>query len=261
MLKAFGLKDIKKKLLIIANIDLTMPEEVRHSGLMLENLVLNKKFTYSEEDELLNYLSKKGSLRKIQLLYEKFETDLEVSFAREIVREHLSAYQLYLMYERFMGLIKNEIKLANIERQESVLFIGSGPFPITAILLNKLASCNVDCHEKNKKYVELSKKVISQLGLAGKIRIKAINGECFRNNTYSTIIVALLAKPKDKILQILKRRISIDTKIICRTSDRVRQVFYEATNQDHLDGYKIVKKNYAKGNQTISSVLLKKVNS
>lgn len=261
MLQAFGLKDIKKKLLIIANIDLTMPEEVRHSGLMLENLVLNKKFTYSEEDELLNYLSKKDSLRKIQLFYEKFETDLEVSFAREIVRGKLSVYRPYLMYKRFMELIKNEIKLANIKGRENVLFIGSGPFPITAILLNKLAGCNVDCYEKNKKYVELSKKVISQLRLAGKIRIKAIKGEFFSDNNYSTIIVALLAKPKDKILQILKERISTDTKIICRTSDKVRQVFYEATSQDHLDGYKIVKKNCAKGDQTISSVLLKKVNS
>jgi nicotianamine synthase-like protein len=261
MFQTFGLEDIKKKLLNIANIDLTIPEEVRHSGLMLENLLLNKKFTFSEEDELLDYLSKKGSLRKIQLLYEKFETGLEVSFAREIVREHLSAYQPYLMYERFMDLIKNEIKLAYIERRENVLFLGSGPFPITAILLNKLAGCNVDCYEKDKKYVELSKKVISQLGLAGKIRIKNIKGECFSNNNYSTIIVALLAKPKGKILQMLKESISIDTKIICRTSDKVRQVFYEATNENHLSGYKMVKKNYAKGNQTISSVLLKKVNS
>src|SRR5919108_838511 len=135
------LEDVKKKLLIIATTNLAIPKEVKHSGLMLESTLLNKKFTSSEEDELFNYLSKRGSLRKIQLVYEKFETNLEVSFAREILRKNLSTYQPYLMYERFMNLIKNEIKLANIKRGEKVLFIGSGPFPITAILLNKLAGC------------------------------------------------------------------------------------------------------------------------
>jgi hypothetical protein len=245
------LEDVKKKLLIIATTNLAIPKEVKHSGLMLESTLLNKEFTSSEEDELFNYLSKRGSLRKIQLLYEKFETNLEVSFAREILRKNLSTYQPYLMYERFMNLIKNEIKLANIKRGEKVLFIGSGPFPITAILLNKLAGCNVDCYEKKKKYFELSKKVTSQLGLADEVKIKPIKDEYFRNNSYSTIIIALLAKPKDKILQKLNERISIDTKVICRTSDKVRQVFYEATNQDHLNGYKIIKKNHAKGKKEI----------
>lgn len=139
---------IMNTLEVIAGTDLTKPGEVKDNALMLENLLLNKKFTPSEESEIMTCLTKNELLKKLQSLYEKFETDLEISFAEEILKNNLADYRQYLLYKRFMVLIKNEIKLAKMERGEKILFIGSGPLPITAILLNSLTGCSVDCYEK-----------------------------------------------------------------------------------------------------------------
>jgi len=253
----FDPEKIKKTLAAIAEADLTRPEEVRDNALMLENLLLDKKIAPSGESEIMTYLTKNGLLKKLNSLYEKFETDLEIDHAKEILGNNLD-YRQYLMYKRFFVLIKKEIKLAKIEKQSKVLFIGSGPFPITAILLNSLKGCAVDCYEKNREYAALSVKVISQLGLADKIRIKNRNGKFLSDDNYSVIIVALLARPKDQILKEISEKISSHTGIICRTSDNLRQAFYEPTNPDCLTLCKIMGKNYAKGEQTISSVLLKK---
>ncbi|MEK6858004.1 MAG: hypothetical protein AABX39_05450, partial [Nanoarchaeota archaeon] len=81
-------------------------------------------------------------------------------------------------------------------------------------------------------------------------------GENLSENKYSVIVIALLAKPKDKILHKVWNESIKGTRIICRTSDGVREVFYERTNPGLLSEYLPVKKIFAKNDQTISSDLL-----
>lgn len=259
-MRSLNLEEIQKTLRTIAETDLAKPQEVKDNAIILEDLLLSKQFTLSEEVALVHHLTQNGLLKKIQLLYENFESHLEINFAKEILSNNISDYREYFLYKRFLGLITSEIKLAQIQKEDKLLFIGSGPFPISAILFSKLTGCSIDCYEKNADHARLSSEVISHLGLANKIRIKNRKGEYLINNNYSIVVIALLAKPKNEIFRKVIEEISLYVKLICRTSAHLRQVFYEATEPECLGLCKMVKIHNAKGNQTISSVLLKPIN-
>jgi hypothetical protein len=254
------LEGIQKTLRTIAETDLTKPREVRENAIILEDLLLSGEITPPEEAALVHYLTQNGLLKKMQLLYENFESRLEIDFAKGLLANNISDYGQYFLYGRFLGLIRTEIQLAQIEKQDKVLFIGSGPFPISAILLNELTGCHVDCYEKNKDYARLSSEVISHLGLADRIRIENRKGEYLINTNYSIVVIALLAKPKNEILKRLTERISSHARLICRTADPLRQAFYEAAEPECFKLFKTVSVHHAGGNQTISSILLKPVN-
>lgn len=218
----------------------------------MESIILSKEDLYLTNQLLNNY----ELLKKLQNIYETFETNLEISFTKDIINREKIELSSYLLYKRFVKLIKNEIALANIKKDDKVLFIGSGPFPITAILINKFSGCSVTCVEKNKNRSLISRQVIQSLGLSKNIRVFNGKGENMGVNSFSVAIIALLAKPKSEILDNLLRQAMTGARIICRTSDGARQAFYEQTNPGIFSRYKIIDKIVAGENQTISSVLL-----
>lgn len=233
------------------------PDIIKSNILKLERLILNKKFIPDIETEIIKSEEIRNILPTLQHFYEVFETNLESEFVNSFLNGR-TAFSRYMLYKRFVMLVKNEINLTKISKTDHILFIGSGPLPITAILLSKFVGCPIDCYDKNKEFVRLSRKVVSKLRLQKGIGIYHKKGENLIKKHYSIVIVALLAKPKDKILKRVWVKISPNARVICRTSDGVRQVFYEQTDPNILRLYNPVKKVYAKGNQTISSVLLVK---
>ena len=253
-------KNVKQRLLqIYSNLienDYKDLQIVKSNCLALERLLLNKKFTKSEEGKVVASLQIAKALPLFQFSYDLFETNIEVEFVEDFLkgRRHMKEY---LLYDRFALLIKNEIDLATIKRDDRVLFVGSGPFPISAILLNKFTGCHVICYEKNRKYQALSSKLIKKLNLTSHITIVCKKGEMLMDSSYTSIIIALLAQPKEKILRRVWRNTKKGTSIICRTSDGLRQVFYASAN-DWLKSYMVASKVFATGDQTISSVLLVK---
>jgi len=245
---------ITSTLFRLSKTNLNNSSGVKTGGLFLEKQILNQNFTYKKAEGIITFLQKNNSLMKLQQLYETFETNLENKFAERILREKLTTYHKYLLYDRFRILLTNEIQLAKIKSSDRIAFIGSGPLPISAFLLSSLSGCHIECYEKEPSRVELSIKVIRQLGLANQIKVLNNYGENLNDNNYSTILIALLAKPKDKIIQSIKKHAKPGTKVICRTSHGIREIFYEATDAKLLNNLKI-KYNYAQGNQTISSAM------
>ncbi|MBU3904940.1 MAG: hypothetical protein KJ906_02225 [Nanoarchaeota archaeon] len=256
MVNRLEFRDIEKRLNEIYTNGSKSKITTRENMLELEKILLNKKFAKSQETEVIKLFRKK--IKKFQFYYEQFETDLEIEFVKTIMKNKQIKPEKYLLYKRFTDLMKNEIKLGKISKKDKVLFIGSGPFPPTAIILNKLVGCKIDCFEKRKQYADMSRNVIKKFSLSDDIKVYNKYGQSLGNNDYGVIIIALLAKPKDKILKSIWKSALSGTRIICRTSDGIRELFYETTNESILKQYKPKKKIYAKNDQTISSVLLVK---
>jgi hypothetical protein len=73
------------------------------------------------------------------------------------------------------------------------------------------------------------------------------------------VLVALLAKPKQAILKNILKHRKEEVRIICRTSDNSRHVFYEPTLDIAIPDSLVVKEHACAGiDDTISSVILKK---
>lgn len=235
--------------------------ELKNLVLQLEKILLIENFGIQEQQELIHFLKKKEMLSTFQKAYEKFETDLETEFARKLIKNRVKAekeFRTYYLYDRYVILLKNEIKLAKIKSTDKVLFIGSGPVPFTALLIHKLTDCRVDCCESNTVSANLSKKVIKTLSFDNRIHVLNKNGVDLDFSDYTTIVIALLAKPKDKILKNMWKQIYRGTRVVYRIPSVVRQAFYEETKGDILKVYRHYEKGRIGNSKTSSSILFLK---
>jgi tRNA A58 N-methylase Trm61 len=165
---------------------------------------------------------------------------------------------MYPLYDRFLGLVTSEITLANIKSSDRVLFIGSGPFPITAILLTQFSGCRVICCERDKQHFAISNQLMSTIGLDKRIEIIHADDQRVAYLNCSVVLVAILARPKKRILAQILDRAALDTRIIWRTTHGLRQLFYEPTGLSFLRPCSRLSVYCARPGETISSMLLQR---
>lgn len=190
-------------------------------------------------------------------LYCLWETQLERRFVQFLDNGVVKHYLDYPLYARFERLIDREVSLFAGDKPGKLLFIGSGPMPITALCLQHRLGIQIDCLERFEDAVTESRLVMQKLNMEGAINIIQGYGEDFDVSEYDAILVALLAKPKRIILENILKTARDDVRVICRTSDGTRCAFYEPTARDAIPpDYNIVRQASAGIDDTISSVLL-----
>jgi precorrin-6B methylase 2 len=121
------------------------------------------------------------------------------------------------LYEKLISKeYEREGKIFDIEESESILHIGCGSYPITAITLSRLNGGKIVAVDRNVKSVERAKKIILEKNLDDRIHIEVGDGLNYPVKKFDTIIVSGCSFPKHKILQHLIENTSSDSKIIIR---------------------------------------------
>ena len=122
------------------------------------------------------------------------------------------------LYEK--KLIGNEYyqesKLFNLNKNDKILHIGCGAYPLTEITLASNDVNRVIGIDKNKKVVKRARKIITKKNLKDKICIKHGNGVDFPVNDFSVIIISSCSNPKIKILDNIIKNVKPKTKIVVR---------------------------------------------
>jgi predicted GNAT family N-acyltransferase len=257
----FTISQVDRCVTHILNNDL-MFEDLDQAIRTLESLIFDLDETDTTQvNEYLNGLS--AEQKKILTdNYCKWETIHENLFAQSVLNGTVTLVEDYLLYDRFKNLITKELNLLVGFTYNSILFIGSGPFPITAILLQEFTGLVIDCLEKDEGAAITSRKVLQQLGLQDKIRIHVGDGGTYNLSSFDVVLNALLAKPKWNIMRNIKNT-NVNAKVLCRTSFGLRQVIYEGTPENAFHGFREMGRQYAAYNDTISTMLVinKKGNS
>jgi L-amino acid N-acyltransferase YncA len=188
--------------------------------------------------------------------YCRWETEIEFRFSEAILAGEETDFTRYLLSDRFDTLIRRELKLLAGPPPERILFIGSGPLPISAFYLHRLTGKRIDCLDRDQAAVEVSRRVIDKLGLNDALHVFSGVGENFNIGDYDLIVIALLAKPKRRILRNVRKNAAPGCRVLCRTSYGLRRLVYEPTAEDVLLGFDVTEKQVAEGEQTISTLLL-----
>jgi hypothetical protein len=194
---------------------------------------------------------------KLNRIYESFETDLEIEFAKTLLSFDVDVRQ-YSFYQRFVTLVSNEVRFAGLKEGDCVTFVGSGPFPISAILLFQTFGIRAIAVERKDGAAGLSREVVKRLGLEKGIDVRVGEGQHLAINDSCCAIIALLAQPKGAILHHVFEHYARCTSVLCRTSHGLRQALYRPTDPFSLAPYKIFGTHLATGDQTISSILLRR---
>ncbi|HEX8089861.1 MAG TPA: nicotianamine synthase family protein, partial [Blastocatellia bacterium] len=229
---------------------------VLHKSIIeLETLVLSEPPNPEAGDSALREITgeERGYLNDA---YCRWETEIEHEYAQAVLSGKETDISNYLLCDRFGGLIRRELALVAAPAPRRVLFIGSGPLPISAIYLALFTGGLIDCLDRDMEAVEVSRQVIKKLGFGETIRVFNGTGESFDVKDYDLIVIALLAKPKRRILRNLRKRAGADCRLLCRTSFGLRTLIYDPTPDDALQGFRIAAKQIADCDQTISTLLL-----
>lgn len=231
-----------------------------------EHILLSELLSEEEENQVVNSPKMAVALKTSQYLFSSFETLLEKSFASVFLKSRQgrelflnnpdNITQVYLL--RYRELARNEVNLGQIQSEDRVLFIGSGPFPISAIEMVRQTNCQVTCLECLEEASLISRDIVQHLGFEKYLKIFHANGTDVNCSDYNVILVGVLAQPKQALFDRIHNTSRKRAKILCRTTFGLRRFIYPPTDFDSIAGFSVKAFLKAKGNQTLSTVLLEK---
>lgn len=182
----------------------------------------------------------------IRSYYSSFFGIHEVQLAEQLIQssdpwQHLANFPLYPRYE---SLVSNQVKAMQVSPGNRFVFLGSGPVPLTLILMSRLYGIPSMGLDADPETVALSRKVIRRLGLQKEIEIIQADDSCLEDLNWDIILVAALAEPKIRIFKHLREILEEQGRaapVIFRTYTGMRAVLYKPVQPEDIRGFKIVK--------------------
>jgi len=229
----------------------------------VEHLVLSDVVTAAEAEEILRELQADGKVAPCQAAFADLEPMIERGVAAQAIsgggsllaeREGLTANYL----ARYEELARREAALAGMTSADRVLFLGSGPLPISAIEYCRQTGCAADCVDFVDDAIRVSREVIHASGLDGRLRCHVARAEHFSAAGYSVVVVGVLARPKAAILANVAASRSEGSRVIARTTFGLRGLIYAPmdTAPDTLGPFLPGETSVARGDQVLSAIRL-----
>ncbi len=152
-----------------------------------------------------------------------YTAKLEIEHAHSILesRDPWEMLTNFNYISNYLKLSLTEFQGAGLKRGDSVVFLGSGPLPLTLMVLCHWYGLKGIGIEKEPDRAELSRKVLEKLGLSGQIEI--INGDHLTlplETKSELIMIAAQAEPKKEIFNHLANVLPAGTKLSYRIYEK-----------------------------------------
>ncbi|MEK7138711.1 MAG: hypothetical protein AAB799_00840, partial [Patescibacteria group bacterium] len=202
------------------------------AGRTLEHAVLDAVKERSGKRLAASYTEEQ--IRQLQDLHGNFETAVDQRFMEQVTSGKTSDPEDYPFQPTYDRLSQMEATIANMQRGEKIMHIGTG-WPGTAIGLYRQFGISVTCVEKDREVAEKSAAALEKLGLLGtnKLRVVCADGSTINPEQYGAVIISAMVpnSDKSKIIENMKRLATgnqTDPLLILRTpTDRARSLFYQ----------------------------------
>ena len=153
-------------------------------------------------DEIIHDHSFEPVLEAITRLRSLYGLRMELERARSIIAgpDPRDVLKGFIFYPNYQQLAQTEYEGAGLQSGDRVVFLGSGPLPLSLIALCTQYGIEGIGIEKAPEYVDISRKILERLQLSALIRI--IGGNHFSlplEENCTLIMVAAAARPKKEI--------------------------------------------------------------
>lgn len=172
------------------------------------------------------------------------EYQMELFYVQKIIDSNNPKKELkdFMYYKNYEDLTKLEFINMSFfyENIKNILFIGSGPFPLTWIILAQKYNIKVTLLDISKEAIELSQKLIKKLWLEDNFEFICSDILDFKSNkNFDGVFLASLVLQNTNNEEIFK---TLHTKIIfknllIRTSHEIRQLLYKKIDTNILSKY------------------------
>lgn len=231
--------------------------------------LLKQLRSYYSSEEVKAVLSNEYIVMNQRMLQDKLseaEFLVELSDSRHICKSEDSVLDIVTRlptWNIYMALVSQELStLRRFIRQDSqtekspIVFVGSGPMPLSPIILHLFGDVEVICLEMDSVAYDASSSLLEHMGLGTKVTVVMENGSDFDYSSYNRIFVASLVRNKRAVLEQISRT-SPDPLIAIRTAEGMRQIMYEAIDESQLNkqGWRILGRTCPEENLVINSTL------
>lgn len=168
----------------------------------------------------------------------------------------------FLFYPNYVALAAMERRGAGLLPGQKILFLGSGPLPLSLIMLcsGPNAQQGVGIEQK-EELIELSQQVVRRLGLADAVTIR--HGTHFDLNPdepADLYMVASAAEPKDEIFPHLARTLPAGARVSFRTHEKgLRRLINASTLRHAPQGFKELAREHPQPPVINTCVFLEKI--
>jgi len=189
-----------------------------------------------------------------------WETRLEYQFVEKYAKRAASLPD-YFLHDRLDALTRRELAFISGIKPQQMLFVGSGPLPINAILMHLQTGLPVDCVVRELEMLASAQQALEICELNTAVRVFHDRDPDYDVSGYDFIIIGHLARSRKSLLKTLRKRCPPGCQILCRTSDGLRRLLYEAASDRDLRGFHVKAEQLAEGSQTISIKLIEAASS
>jgi nicotianamine synthase len=195
-------------------------------------------------------------IRKIQddlrRMSSRAESELELFWVKNVLKSQnaekiLKFFPYYSNYEKMSDLEIKSMQLCDVHKGHKALFVGSGPLPLSSIMMARKCGISIDNLDMDDESCKLSKELIKKIGLSNKI--KTIKGNILDIqdlSNYQTIFIAALAGENDeekvKIIDHIVARSKTDTHIVMRSVSGLGVLLYPEISSTHLKNIKVIRR-------------------
>ncbi|MGP8319684.1 MAG: nicotianamine synthase family protein [Methanosarcinaceae archaeon] len=152
-----------------------------------------------------------------------YTAKLEIDYAYSILESKypMDMLQNFNYIQNYLKLSQTEFQGAKLKLGDSVVFLGSGPLPLTLIVLCRWYGLKGIGIEQDPDRAELSRKVLEKLGASDQIKIINGNHLTLPLETRSDLImIAAQAEPKKEIFTHLAKVLPEETKLSYRIYEK-----------------------------------------
>lgn len=202
---------------------LDLPEDPFYRQMETLNRMATLDVDEDQVDALVADTSLQPSIAHIARLKRIHGLRLERQRARTIIDspDPWEALKEFVYYPNYLQLAQMESEGAELKTDDRVVFLGSGPLPLSLIALVKRCGIKGVGIEKDPLNADLSRQVLASLALGGQIEI--ILGDHFvlpLSQPCSLIMVGADAVPKQEIFTHLAGTLSMGMKISYRIYEK-----------------------------------------
>jgi len=221
--------------------------------------IAHLKCDHDLEERIMASQEIKRMLPAVRHYYKNF-FDIHEKFLVTEVLEAEDPWQPLMdfgLYPRYETLIKTQMESLSLGNPKRIAFIGSGPMPLSLILMHRLYGIESVGVDFDDIAVSMSRKSLERLGLSHAITIVHGTEKVLEGRQWDAVIIAALAEPKSRVFSNLREimRKSAIRPVICRTYSGLRTLLHPPLGKDNYDGFVVQKEIMPEENRVNNTLL------
>jgi Nicotianamine synthase protein len=165
-------------------------------------------------------------------MLETAETLMEFHYAEKFIKDtpninNLKSFIYWDNYEKLVDIELNKLfEIVERKRLSSIAFVGSGPLPLSTMLLHQQTGKPVVCLDINTEAYDAGKKLIEQYSLQHSLKYVLADGASFHYDGYNLVWIASLVPNKEEVVKRIYET-NPNAIIAIRSVDGIYQLLYE----------------------------------